>query len=168
MPISRPRRESLPDGRLGRNFHSDHLSYGRITGMIFRADIVMDPNLSVSENAAPAAIDTLKQNEHYYYFKMIEEVVDYAIFLLNPDGIVQNWNRGAQRIKGYTEQEIVGQHFRIFYLPQDQAAGLPERLLAEARARGRSVNEGWRVRKDGTKLWVSIVITAVHDDNGDI
>ena len=128
----------------------------------------METNLSISDHAAQAATGVLKKNEHYYYFKMIEEVVDYAIFLLNPEGIVQSWNRGAERIKGYTEQEIVGQHFRIFYLPQDQQVGLPERLLAEARAQGRASDEGWRVRKDGTQLWVSIVITALHDEQGGI
>ncbi|HLZ85976.1 MAG TPA: PAS domain S-box protein [Puia sp.] len=103
-----------------------------------------------------------------YYHKMIEEVIDYAILMLDANGIIQNWNRGAQRIKGYTEQEIVGRHFHIFYPPEDQAAGLPERLLAEARLNGRAMHEGWRVRKDGTRFWGSIVITALHDESGAI
>jgi PAS domain S-box-containing protein len=97
---------------------------------------------------------------------MIDEVMDYAIFLLDPEGIIQNWNKGAERIKGYTEQEIVGQSFRIFYTPEDRAADLPGRLLAEARANGKVEHEGWRVRKDGTRFWCSVVITALHDEAG--
>ena len=100
--------------------------------------------------------------------RMVEEIEDYAIILLNKDGIIQNWNKGAAKIKGYTADEIVGKHFRNFYTAQDQAAKLPERLLAEAQKNGRASHEGWRVRKDGTLFWGFIVITALHDDSGKV
>ena len=102
------------------------------------------------------------------YHKMVEEVEDYAILMLDSRGIVRNWNKGAQKIKGYTEEEIVGKHFRIFYTKEDREAGLPEKLVAEAVRKGKAVHEGWRVRKDGTTFWGSIVITALHDKDGNV
>jgi PAS domain S-box-containing protein len=102
------------------------------------------------------------------YHKMVEEVEDYAILMLDSNGIIRNWNKGAEKIKGYTEEEIVGNHFRIFYTPEDQAAGLPEKLVDEAVRNGKAVHEGWRVRKNGTTFWGSIVITALHDNDGGI
>ncbi|WP_349317789.1 PAS domain S-box protein [Chitinophaga sp. MM2321] len=102
------------------------------------------------------------------FHKMIAEVEDYAILLLDKNGIIQNWNKGAEKIKGYKEEEIVGKSFRIFYLPADQQNKLPEKLIEEARTLGRASHEGWRLRKDGTAFWGSIVITALHDDQGNI
>lgn len=102
------------------------------------------------------------------YFKMIAEVEDYAIILLDKDGNIQNWNAGAQKIKGYDASEIIGQHFRIFYLPEDRDSGLPERLIGEAERNGKANHEGWRRRKDGTAFWGSIVITALHDNDGNV
>jgi len=96
------------------------------------------------------------------YWKMIEEIEDYAILLLDTQGYIQNWNKGAEKIKGYTSREIVGQNFRIFYLPDDQQSNLPEQLIQEARVRGKAIHEGWRVRKDRTVFWGSIVLTALH------
>jgi PAS domain S-box-containing protein len=100
------------------------------------------------------------------YHKMIEEVEDYAILLLDNQGIIRNWNKGAEKIKGYREAEILGNHFRIFYTREDQKAGLPEKLVDEAKRNGKAVHEGWRVRKNGTTFWGSIVITALHNDEG--
>lgn len=100
------------------------------------------------------------------YQRMIAEVQDYAILLLDTEGNVQNWNLGAQKIKGYTEQEIVGRNFRIFYLDADREALLPEKLISKAFAAGRATHEGWRVRKDGSVFWGLVVITAVHDADG--
>jgi len=102
------------------------------------------------------------------YHLMIGEVEDYAILMLDRDGIVRNWNLGAEKIKGYKEQEIVGTHFRIFYLPRDREAGLPEQLIERAAREGKAVHEGWRMRKDGTAFWGSIVITALHDASGQV
>ena len=108
-----------------------------------------------------------RSNEEYYK-KMVEEITDYAIFLLDPEGLVRTWNKGAERIKGYTPEEIIGQHFRIFYTQHDKKKGLPEKLLRQAVKFGKTSLEGWRVRKDGTTFCASIVITALHDKNDHI
>ena len=100
--------------------------------------------------------------------KMVGEIEDYAIILLDEDGNIDNWNKGAEKIKGYRFDEIIGQNFRIFYTASARAAKLPERLLAQAKREGKTKDEGWRVRKDGTMFWGSIVITAIHGDDGDI
>jgi PAS domain S-box-containing protein len=100
--------------------------------------------------------------------KMVEEIEDYAILLLDPTGRVMNWNRGAEKIKGYKEAEIIGRNFRIFYRPEDQQQQLPEKLIQQARTTGKAIHEGWRVRKDGTRFWGSVVLTALHDDDGNI
>jgi PAS domain S-box-containing protein len=97
---------------------------------------------------------------------LIESVVDYAIFMLEPSGIVATWNRGAARINGYSAEEIVGQHFSVFFTPEDAASGKPEKELALARNNGRGEDEGWRVRKDGTRFWCNVVITALYDEAG--
>lgn len=107
----------------------------------------------------------LKESEERYH-KMIDEVQDYAIILLDLEGYIINWNRGAQQIKGYSEQEIIGKNFRIFYQEEDRSNKLPEKLIREAFINGRASHEGWRLRKDGTTFWGSIVITALHDENG--
>jgi PAS domain S-box-containing protein len=109
----------------------------------------------------------LKRSEERYH-KMISEIEDYAILLLDKEGIIQNWNIGAEKIKGYRENEIVGKNFRIFYTREDREAGLPEKLINEARHKGKAIHEGWRQRKDGTLFWGSIVITALHAQNGDV
>ena len=97
---------------------------------------------------------------------LVASVEDYAIFLLDPDGYVRSWNAGARRIKGYEASEIVGQHFSRFYTPEDAAAGRPLTLLSAAVAAGHVEDEGWRVRKDGSHFWASVVLTALRDDNG--
>lgn len=111
--------------------------------------------------------ETLKQSEERYR-RMIEEIEDYAIILLNPEGIIQNWNLGAEKIKGYSADEIIGKSFRVFYTQQDQAIRLPETLLEKAAKEGRAAFEGWRKRKDGSVFWGNIVITALHDDHGKV
>jgi len=98
--------------------------------------------------------------------RLVEGVTDYAIYMISPEGIVTNWNAGAQRIKGYTRDEIVGHHFRSFYVPEDREAGEPERALTIARAEGRYEREGWRVRKDGTRFRAHVVIDAIYNDDG--
>ena len=102
------------------------------------------------------------------YRKMIEEIQDYAIILLDVDGTILTWNKGVEKIKGYKDHEIIGQNFRIFYLPKDRQFGLPEQLLGLARKEGRAKHVGRRVRKDGSIFWGSIVITAIHDDDGEV
>ncbi|MGP4095552.1 PAS domain-containing sensor histidine kinase [Nonomuraea sp. KM90] len=97
---------------------------------------------------------------------LVQSILDYAIFMLDPRGVIVSWNVGAQRIKGYSAEEIIGTHFSVFYPPEDVAAGRPAKGLAEAAADGRWEEEGWRVRKDGTRFWASVVITALYDDGG--
>src|SRR5690349_980183 len=97
------------------------------------------------------------------FLKMVEEVEDYAILLLDHEGFIENWNKGAERIKGYKPNEIIGKHFSVFYGPEDRAAGLPEKLLNQAATLGKASHEGWRVKKNGDKFWGSVLITAIHD-----
>jgi len=99
---------------------------------------------------------------------LVQGVTDYAIYMLDPEGRVTNWNVGAQRIKGYSPEEIVGEHFSRFYTPEDFEAGVPARALDTARKTGRYEAEGWRVRKDGTRFWASVVIDAVKDEDGEL
>jgi PAS domain S-box-containing protein len=99
---------------------------------------------------------------------LVQSVVDYAIFQLDKDGTVATWNPGAERIKGYTADEIIGQHFSRFYTEEDLATGLPARALATAAREGRFEAEGWRVRKDGSRFWASVVIDPVRDDAGEL
>jgi len=100
--------------------------------------------------------------------QMIREIQDYAIILLDIDGTILTWNKGAQSIKGYKEEEILGQNFRIFYLPRDREEKLPEKLIELAMVEGRARHIGKRVRKDGTTFWGSILITALHDEEGEV
>ena len=97
---------------------------------------------------------------------LVQGIVDYAIYMVSPEGVVTSWNAGAQRMKGYQPDEIIGQHFSRFFTPEDRNAGLPQRALAIARQVGRFESEGWRVRKDGSRLWVSAVLDAIHDEDG--
>ncbi|WP_248295262.1 PAS domain S-box protein [Paraburkholderia sp. UYCP14C] len=102
------------------------------------------------------------------YRLLIDAVQDYAIFMLDRAGNVASWNPGAQRAKGYLPDEIMGRHFSVFYTDEDALAGKPARLLAAARDRGRAEDEGWRVRKDGSRFWANVVITAVRDEGGEL
>ncbi len=100
--------------------------------------------------------------------RMIAEIQDYAIILMDADGSILTWNMGAEKIKGYKESEILGQNFRIFYMPQDRQAGLPEQLIELAKKEGRARHIGRRLKKDGTIFWGSILITALHDEDGSV
>ncbi len=111
--------------------------------------------------------EELKKGEEQYH-KMVEEVEDYAILLLDKDGNIMNWNKGAEKIKGYKDEEIVGKSFQEFYLPEDREKGLPLQLLKLAREEGKALHEGWRKRKDGSAFWGSIVLTAIHGQEGSL
>ena len=112
-----------------------------------------------------AAQDALRQSEERFRL-LVQGVIDYAIFMLDTSGYVTNWNSGAQRLKGYSADEITGQHFSVFYTDEDRSADMPRRALLTARTEGRFETEGWRVRKDGTRFWASVVIAPIHDDSG--
>ncbi|WP_291088213.1 PAS domain-containing sensor histidine kinase [Flavobacterium sp. BFFFF1] len=128
---------------------------------------------NAEENLQRYAAELQLQNERLYhseqrYHRMIAEVEDYAIILLDSNGLIQNWNKGAENIKGYAENEIIGKSFRAFYLPEDREKQLPEHLLEQARLHNKANHEGWRLRKNGTRFWGSVVITALHDDAGSV
>jgi PAS domain S-box-containing protein len=97
------------------------------------------------------------------YRLLVDALIDYAIYMLDPSGIVTSWNSGAHRLEGYTEREIVGEHFSRFYTDEDRQAGLPERALATAARDGKFESQGWRIRKDGTRFWAHVVIDPVRD-----
>ena len=107
----------------------------------------------------------LRESEEKFRL-LVDEVRDYAIFFLDPEGHVMTWNAGAERIKGYRADEIIGQSFVRFYLPEDVIAGVPSRLLRQATEQGVATDEGVRVRKDGSRFWASVVLTALHDKSG--
>jgi PAS domain S-box-containing protein len=111
--------------------------------------------------------EKLRASEERYQ-KMIAEVKDYAILMLDIDGNVQNWNLGAEHIKGYAATEAIGMNFREFYRESDRKDNLPEQLINEALTTGRATHEGWRVRKDGSMFWGAVVITALHDNNNHV
>src|SRR5256886_9072173 len=100
------------------------------------------------------------------YGLLVESVQDYAIFALDPSGHILSWNEGAFRLKGYTADEIIGRHFSIFYPPEDVARGKTAWELEVAAREGRVEDEGWRIRKDGSRFWANVVITALRDPSG--
>jgi PAS domain S-box-containing protein len=109
--------------------------------------------------------EALRQSEERFRL-LIEGVADYAIYMLDPEGLVTSWNTGAERIKGYSRQEILGKHVSRFYTAEDQAAGMPWEEIAAARRTGRVEAEGWRVKKDGERFWARTVLSALHDAEG--
>jgi PAS domain S-box-containing protein len=111
--------------------------------------------------------DSLEKSEERYHL-MVEEIQDYAILYLDQNGIIENWNFGAQKIKGYKAQEIIGKSFSIFYIESDQTDNLPQKLLTIAKEKGRARHEGWRIRKNGTIFWANVSITAIHNKNKEL
>lgn len=109
----------------------------------------------------------LRQSEERFRL-LVEGVQDYAIFSMDPHGVITSWNAGARRIKGYTAEEIIGQHFSRFYTPEDVKQGLPATVLETARAEGHYEGEGWRVKKDGSRLWCNVVVTPFRDAAGNV
>ncbi|ROR13650.1 EAL domain-containing protein [Erwinia sp. JUb26] len=110
----------------------------------------------------------MNENSDVMYRLLVQSVVDYAIYMLKPDGTVANWNTGAQRAKGYMPDEIIGKNFSCFYSDQDQQNGLPQYGLGIARDTGRYESKGWRYRKDGTAFWAHVVIDAIRTDSGEL
>jgi PAS domain S-box-containing protein len=151
----------------------------RKDGTRFWAYVVIDPIRSPDGSIAgfakitrdlterKAAEEQLRQSQEQFKL-LVQGVTDYAIYLLDRDGHVSNWNPGAQRIKGYLPSEVIGSHFSRFYTEEDRATGLPHRALETVRHVGRFENEGWRVRKDGSRFWAHVIIDAVRDDDGEL
>ncbi|WP_126173982.1 hybrid sensor histidine kinase/response regulator [Altericroceibacterium xinjiangense] len=111
------------------------------------------------------AEEALRRSEERFRL-LVQNVTDYAIYMLDPDGYVSSWNAGAQRFKGYTADEIIGRHFSAFYLPEDRAAQMPQMALQTAKHEGRFEAQGWRVRKDGSRFWANVVIDPIREDGG--
>ena len=142
------------------------IGYSKVTKDLTERKIA-DDQLAIFTLELKQRNEELRRSEERFH-KMIGEIQDYAILLLNRGGEIQNWNAGAALIKGYSANEAVGKNFRIFYTDEDNAKGLPKTLLDQAIRNGRSTNEGWRKRKDGSLFWASVVITALHDKDGNI
>jgi PAS domain S-box-containing protein len=113
------------------------------------------------------AQEALRRSEERFRL-LIEDVSDYAIYMLDAQGVIATWNTGAQKIKGYRAQEIIGKHFEIFFTPEARAAGHPMAELEKARIEGRFAEEGWRLRADGSQFWASVVVTALRDATGEL
>ncbi|GGB78844.1 PAS domain S-box protein [Dyadobacter sediminis] len=132
--------------------------------MISEATRTLDQRIHeiVKESLAEKDIKALR------FSRMVEEIEDYAILLLDSEGNVENWNKGAEILKGYKANEIIGKNFSVFYTPQDLLDKVPESLIRQAVLTGAAKNEGWRLRKDGSRFWGSILITAIHNDSGEV
>jgi len=149
----------------------------RKDGSRFWASVVIDPVYSADGSFAGFAKITRDitdkkrteeelQSSEQQFRLLVQGVLDYAIYMISPEGIVTNWNSGARRIKGYASTEIIGQHFSRFYTDEERAKGTPAHALAEAGIKGRYEAEGWRVRKDGSQFWAHVVIDAIRNDSG--
>ena len=152
----------------------------RKDGTRFWAHVVIDPILNPASGRVLGyakvtrdlterrqADEALRRSEEKFRL-LVQGVTDYAIYMLDADGIVTNWNVGAERIKGYAPDEIVGKHFSLFYTPEDRERGEPQKTLQAAIANGSAEREGWRVRKNGEIFWASIVIDPIRGDAGEI
>jgi len=127
-------------------------------------EVLEQGNEDLEKRVAERTAALLKSEQQFQ--QLVAGVRDYAIYMLDPTGCVISWNPGAERIKGYAASEIIGQHFSRFYTPEDRASGLPERALATAQSVGRYESESWRVRKDGTRFWTSVLINPILDPSG--
>ena len=150
----------------------------RKDGSRFLASVVIDPifekrkligyaKITRDITERQRAVADLDDSENLFRV-LVGGVTDYALYMLTPTGIISNWNAGGQRIKGYSPEEIIGQNFSKFYTPADQAAGRPARALRIAEQTGRYEEEGWRVRKDGSFFWASVVVDPIRDDHGQL
>src|SRR5471032_1541007 len=107
-------------------------------------------------------------SEEMRFEMLVTSIRDYAIYMLNPEGFINSWNAGAERFKGYSAHEIIGQHFSVFYTEEDRRSGRPARALQTAREQGKFEDEGWRVRRDGTRFWASVVVDPIRDPAGEL
>jgi PAS domain S-box-containing protein len=123
---------------------------------------------SIAPKGQPVAAGGPPGDNAQQFDLLLDQIVDYAIFLLDPEGFVSTWNTGAERIKGYQRDEIVGRHYNTFFLEEDRRAGKPEQILRQAIADGRYQEEGWRLRKDGTRFWASVTLTALRGPSGEL
>ena len=124
-------------------------------------------NAGSDESSGETQVYDLEQSGELFRL-LVDRVRDYAIFALDLNGCIVTWNRGAELLKGYRAEEIIGQHIQCFYTEADRQAGKPLQLLKRAREQGRVEDEGWRVRRDGTQFWADVIITALVDEKGSL
>jgi PAS domain S-box-containing protein len=139
----------------------------RIEGDLRRLSEELEERVEQRTKELTHTLAELKQSERRFRL-LVQGVTDYAIFMLDPNGLVTNWNTGAERIKGYTSKDIVGRHFSTFYGEEDRRNDVPGRSLATAAISGRFETEGWRLRKDGSRFWASVVIDPIRDERGEL
>lgn len=153
------------------------LSLRRADGSEFRAEMAISRVPTEEPPRCTALIrditerkkaETALRESEELYRMLVEDMKDYAIYMVNPEGRIMSWNTGAERIEGYPAEEIIGQPWACLFTPEDIKRGLPAQLMARAKAEGKAVNEGWRVRKDGSRFWTHGVITALRDENGQL
>ncbi len=152
--------------------------YGRRKdGSEFPVDIMLSPVETSGEQSILTVVRDITErkqaemalrNSEQRFRLLVEGARDYAIFMLDPQGRIATWNTGAERLKGYSAEEIVGQHFSRFYPQEAIDRGKPEHELAVATAEGRFEDEGWRIRKDGSRFWANVIITAMRGDDGQL
>ncbi len=138
-----------------------HAVYDEHRALIGFAEIIRDMTEEIAAESGQRASER-------HFRMLVDGVLDYAICMLDASGVITNWNAGAERLKGYKSEEIIGQHFSRFYSKEDRAKGLPGRVLSTAAAEGRYEAEGWRVRKDGSRFWASIVVDAIKNEQGEV
>ena len=167
MPYPTPLFDS--DGRLvgAVNLLMDISDQKRAEAQARQMKALLEERVEHRTQALVETADKLKESEQTFRL-LVQSVTDYAIFMLDPEGHVANWNAGAERIKGYTRAEIIGRHFSCFYTEEDRNAGIPARALADAASEGRFEAEGWRVRKDGSRFWANVVIDPIHGERGEL
>ncbi|ADV15121.1 PAS sensor protein (plasmid) [Mesorhizobium ciceri biovar biserrulae WSM1271] len=151
----------------------------RRDGTPFWAHVVVDPILDPSGQLTgfakvtrdlterKKAEEEIRKNQEQFQ-RLVQGVTDYAIYMLDPEGVITSWNSGAERIKGYSADEIIGKHFSQFYTPEDRERGSPQSALEIAAREGRVEREGWRIRKDGTAFWSHVVIDAIRHEDGEL
>jgi PAS domain S-box-containing protein len=151
----------------------------RKNGTRFWASVVLDPirdesgeligftKITRDITERRRAADALRESEQQFRL-LVQSVKDYAIYMLSPDGVITNWNSGAERIKGYSGSEVIGTHFSRFYSEQDRQAGLPAKALAIAAETGGFEKEGWRIRKDGSRFWAHVIIDPIKNEAGEL
>jgi len=165
--IERVSRKSAPEG----NFRGHVWSFRDVTEQVrlFEAHLQAQRQLEeLNEKLEERVLERTKQlqRSEQQFEQLVAGVRDAAIFMLDRTGTVVSWNTGAARIKGYTDEEIIGKHFSVFYTPEDRAAGVPQQALLMANMSGKYDAEGWRVRKDGTKFWASVLIDSLRAPDG--
>jgi diguanylate cyclase (GGDEF)-like protein/PAS domain S-box-containing protein len=147
-----PRR---PDDGVGRNRGKKNVKGASKTAIEMKVSMLLDVSAALLENERRSRL-------------LVDAVQDYAIYMLDTEGRVTTWNKGAERIKGYDGTEILGRHFSCFFPPEDIAADTPNKSLRAAKESGHFAGEGWRVRKDGSRLWASVVIDPIYDEQGEV